>query len=164
VKIEAGRVYKAMLDSVQDQIIMGAESCLGIGVVCAKPVRGFLTHGLDAVEDARPLILLDLFGMHPSYVVKTLRESVSSEPCWHGTPTLQLIANQIEAQTEPAKLEEPGLWGVVTATLAPTDEPTTYVRETIRTSGYGWVDLENGCAVDWTDLINPTLIRAGVTP
>lgn len=73
------------------------------------------------------------------------------------------IADQIEAQTKPARIEEPGLWGVVKAGCG------TYLPGSGIT--YNWVKHDRywmsksfpQLTVHWADLIDPTLIREGVT-
>ena len=64
-------------------------------------------HEARHITDARPLITLDLEDhgrVNAANLAQVLRED--------GYPYL---ADQIEAQTKPARIPEPGLWGVVEA-------------------------------------------------
>ena len=83
------------------------------------------------------------------YVVGTLRKDV------HARATRNKIADQIEAQTKPPRIAEPGLYGVVSSE----DDRglTTYFWH----SHGGWHG-ENGSLSEWEDLVDPVLIRPGV--
>ena len=73
---------------------------------------------------------------------------------------LDFIADQIEAQTKPARIPEPGLWGVVEASTDQWKQRHEYVR--VRTDGYGDWTFSGG-SVNWVGLIDPTLIREGIS-
>jgi hypothetical protein len=64
-------------------------------------------------------------------------------------------ADQIEAQTKPVRIPEPGLWGVVEASWDVTVR-TVWVHDR-----FGWAS-HSGQTVPWVDLIDPTLVREGV--
>jgi len=77
---------------------------------------------------------------------------------------LELVADQIEAQTKPPRIPEPGLWGVVEASSKHFGGRREYIRTRkekgsllIEARWYG----KHGYA-DWDDLIEPALIREGV--
>ena len=100
----------------------------------------------DCITDARPLIVLDLNGERSvTLLARHLRNGY-----WND------IADQIEAQTKPVRIPEPGLWGVVEA------------------GGYRWVRYSLAGCDDWVDLlgkqnewdvlIDPTLVREGIEP
>jgi hypothetical protein len=70
------------------------------------------------------------------------------------------IADQIEAQTRPPRIPEPGLWGVVEASVGGwTDGPSRFVN-----FGGSWIAKSpfGTKHASWSDLIDPTLIREGV--
>jgi hypothetical protein len=104
----------------------------------------------DCITDARPLIVLDLDD--PQRLVTILRAN-----CLWG------LADQIEAQTKPARIPEPGLWGVVEAVARGCGQTRfTFVRVSLEASLGQWVDVEDGSSLDWSELIDPTLIRDGI--
>ena len=106
---------------------------------------------VDDITDARLLIVLDLGErQRREYVVEILREA---RHAWTNA-----VADQIEAQTTPARIEEPGLWGVVKAGW-PDDigAPCHWMRDE-----YGWTS-HGGTTLPWERLIEPVLIREGVT-
>jgi hypothetical protein len=95
-------------------------------------------------QDARPLIVLDLdYIRFKSYglrdVIGILRRDGHED-----------IADQIEAQTKPARIPEPGLWGVVDSDGV----------EFVHRPG-GW-QCPVGGWYSWDRLINPALIRDGI--
>jgi len=95
------------------------------------------------IERPRPLIVLDLDDHDAVALARMLTEDGYED-----------IADQIEAQTKPARIPEPGLWGVVEA------GGYRWVRYSL--AGYDdWVDLL-GKQNEWDVLIDPTLIREGV--
>jgi hypothetical protein len=99
----------------------------------------------------RPLIVLDMKGMSPTPILTGFLREQGYD--W--------LASQIEAQTEPARIPEPGLWGVVEASSKWFDGRREYVRirPTLGTKGE-WHG-EHGAA-EWSVLIDPILIREGV--
>jgi hypothetical protein len=72
---------------------------------------------------------------------------------------LDHLADQIEAQIKPPRIPEPGLWGVVEASVlligerAPACEWVHHRK--------GWMNPSGQFAV-WDGLINPVLVRDGV--
>ena len=112
--------------------------------------------------DARPLIVLDLSAfISDAQLVADLR----ALHVWSATH----IAGQIEAQTTPARIPELGLWGVVEATFLNQRTRQPFLRDNIKENvGGGWVAIygppgTDKRRVEWDDLIDPTLIREGVT-
>ena len=111
---------------------------------------GTYGHGLGDFTDARPLITLDLAdGARREYVLEILR---AARHAWTHD-----VADQIEAQTKPARIPEPGLWGVVRASLPDDTTASSWVH--IR--GHRWYTEHHGCAA-WDVLVYPTLERDGV--
>lgn len=81
---------------------------------------------------------------------------------------IRWIADQIEEQTKPPRIPEPGLWGVVEASLAVGPRKRfVHVERKAGTPGYWsgmtapWLD-DNGIAHHWRDLVAPTLVREGI--
>lgn len=102
----------------------------------------------SAVIHVRPLVVLDI-----EYSAGTYRELVEylREGSW------LFPAAQIEEQTKPPRLAEPGVWGVVNARFGGDDYLT---RKWVR-YGTGWRDAF-GEHASWDDLIDPVLVREGV--
>jgi len=102
------------------------------------------------IADARPLIVLDLemaFRDHTNGDARTIYRS---------------IADQIEAQTKPARIPEPSTGSRVTATMGTGYGRFEYLR--VRTASMrSWANLGSGHLYTWDALIDPTLIREGVT-
>ena len=75
-----------------------------------------------------------------------------------------VIENQIKARTtKPARIPEPGLWGVVEAAVRGGGQIRfTFIKATNDLSNQ-WVDIEDGSGFDWADLIDPVLIREGLS-
>lgn len=109
-------------------------------------------HSDSEVTDVRPLVVLDLaespFGTATRHVLR------SSDTPVKDSLIGQWIADQIEAQTKPPRIPEPGLWGVVEATAK-----SGVRKEWVRTA-HGW---SSGYFVHpWGTLIDPVLIRPGL--
>jgi hypothetical protein len=116
------------------------------------------------VTDARPLIVLDFDSDVCADVVGDLQYAVTFLAA-HGLGTAFIadIADQIEAQTKPARIPEPGLWGVVEAVVQGDDEPQHFTRGPKGGSVYHWTRISDGLNYHWDDLIDPTPIREGVS-
>jgi len=98
------------------------------------------------IEDARPLIVIDTNPISAQVIALILRSNGYAG-----------VARQIEGQLKPARIPEPGLWGVVEATVANFEgDKATWVHDP-----YGWVS-HSGYTREWGALIDPTLIREGV--
>ena len=98
---------------------------------------------------ARPLIVLDMKGMNPTPILTGFLREVGYD--W--------LAAQIEAQTKPARIPEPGLWGVVEAGLKTYDVGVRY--QWVRHENY-WMSRSFSAPAEWANLIDPTLTREGV--
>ena len=116
---------------------------------------GYSDDDCGGFTDIRPLAVLD----PADEVVETfVREHTNGTPgnptCVHSRP----IARQIEAQTEPPRIPEPGLWGVVEAHTVGNPERRRFGRTKTDT----WVPEQTATGYGWDELIDPTLIREGV--
>jgi len=118
--------------------------------------RWMRTIPVADITDARPLIVLDINALSARNIAQILRSSGYAG-----------VADQIEAQCQPARIPEPGLWGVVQSTrrglpgLAPIDTSGRWVR--VALSACPWVHEGTQYTAEWSDLIDPTLIREGLS-
>jgi hypothetical protein len=76
-----------------------------------------------------------------------------------------MTADQIEAQTKPARIPEPGWDGKVLAHTLNDDTRREFVRHGKSPSDarFNWSDGSGYGSNHWPDLINPTLIREGLS-
>jgi hypothetical protein len=143
-----------------------------------EPIMGsgsfsVVVHDDKDVTDIKPLVVLDL-GHHPAMYVHALRwvehQSGQGEPfvpspanerndaCW--------MADQIEAQTKPPRIPEPGLWGVVSARLTEECQAENckgpLAGDFIHSTDGSWRNADTGFGVVWLELDSPTLVREGV--
>ena len=137
---DAGDTYLAFWDDYNRQWV-SAEA----GALCKA---GDFWH-----LDVRPLVVLDLDDIHPPSLIAMLRADADAR---HGNIALHEVADQIEAQTKPPRIPEPGLWGVVEATGA-----TLPRRRWIHHEEGRWV-CDTGVWRYWDDLVDPVLIRDGI--
>jgi hypothetical protein len=118
-------------------------------------------HYESDVTDVRPLVVLDLddpslsgnYGARVANLIDHLRD---------GTAIAKHLADQIEAQTRPPRIPEPG-WGEKVRSRAG-DDPKTYkwLRYTTNPNVQDqWVS-EFCSPRPWSDLIDPVLVREGV--
>jgi len=109
------------------------------------------------VTDARPLIVLDL--KDPRQFAKFLRNSSLG-----GRTSFTDAADQIEAQVKPARIPEPGLWGVVEAYEFPDrrDPRRTFIH-TCSEPDWPWGADGDTNHWKWDNLIDPTLIHEGLS-
>lgn len=105
----------------------------------------------EQVTDVRPLVVLDPADEH---VAGFLRSAGASVYYTHD------VVRQIEAQTKPPRIPEPGLWGVVEATWEAGDGKG--LRCHWIHNHYGWVSEVHDLTKKWDDLDRPTLVREGV--
>ena len=124
------------------------------------------------VADVRPLVVLDLegcpFGFSADEAQKRmptwLRISADKVVAHEGAHTsghvdlLRWLADRIEGQAKPPRIDEPGPWAVVEASFDRDDEAQR--QPFVRYPG-GWESVW-WHEVEWSDLIDPTLIREGV--
>jgi len=103
------------------------------------------------ITDARPLIVLDLGGAADT-AARNLRALHSA--------TADIIADQIEAQTKPARIPEPGWGEKVRARTLGNGHEREFLRYKADDPDFRWAD---GCEQYlWSALIDPTLIREGI--
>ena len=115
----------------------------------------FLGLIADQIENPSPLIVLDLCeGVRRDYVLEILRAAR------HGWT--HDVADQIEAQTKPARIPEPGLYGVVYAHALGAQIRQLFIK-VLEDESLCWIDVEDATGVDWDDLIDPTLVREGLS-
>jgi hypothetical protein len=113
---------------------------------------GFADDGRDhpEVADVRPLVVLDLdpnAHVGPDVLVRKLRRDGYCD-----------LADQIEAQTEPPRIPEPGRWGVVRGW-----DGQVYVRTSAVHVKHGWRCVTGGGGpIAWDDIDEPTLVRPGI--
>ena len=152
-------LYRATVEGVPNIIIMIADE-YGRGTTsrCVPDTPyGTRGHDRDNITDARPLIVLDL--ENPAAVVRSLRTATRYSD--EVLPYLDQVAASIEAQTKPARIPEPGLWGVVEASSIYVNDRLTYVHHN-KPGPWAWATQSRG-SCKWDDLIDPTLIREGLS-
>jgi len=112
------------------------------------------------IADARPLIVLDL--EYPQIAINALEMAFRDHTNGDARTIYRSIADQIEAQTKPARIPEPSTGSRVTATMGTGYGRFEYLR--VRTASMrSWANLGSGHLYTWDALIDPTLIREGVT-
>lgn len=138
-------LYRATVRGVPGESIVMAGN---MGMTYTFTVGGDVRR-CYVVTDARPLIVLDL----TDYLAHTLALDLQ-QGRWGD------IADQIMAQLKPARIEEPGLWGVVRASAPCVTRLLFWVRDE-----RGWATVgDNSFRVSsFDDLIDPTLIREGLS-
>ena len=155
-------LFRATLCGVFDQIVMLTDSSsvapwVSLATQYGGETSRWFTH--KEVIDARPLIVLDINTWFPHRAAHALDVLKATSPMKDAGAAAFLIdiLEQITAQEKPARIEEPGLWGVVKASWPDTLGPTCHwVRDK-----YGWT-THGGSTLPWGRLVNPVLIRAGV--
>jgi hypothetical protein len=116
------------------------------------------TYHPEHVTNARPLIVLNLgVFISDAMLIKHLR----APRVWD----IGVVADQIEAQCKPARIPEPGWDGKVLAHTENNPTRREFIRYGVRPipTHFNWNDSLGNGAQQWGDLINPTLIREGVT-
>ena len=125
----------------------------------------------DVVTDVRPLVVLDL-----DTVPTTLTDAVGCNfPNWLRTAAktdrdqesrrndrpvlLEWIADQIEAQTKPPRIPEPGWGAIVEAGVDAHDERLLW---TPNDQGFWSCKNPDEYARHWQQLVDPTLVRDGI--
>jgi hypothetical protein len=123
------------------------------------------------VTDISPLVMLDIADMRGKMVAAP---SVNELPTWlrtladansHGKDALgsqaaRLLADQIEAQTRPPRIPQPGLWGVVEAGCDGLGR-RTWLHVNENPAGNDWASTDGWHRV-WADLEDPALVRDGI--
>jgi len=113
-------------------------------------VQDNFCHMPSKITDARPLIVLDLDDRY-TYKAAALMGHLRRGG-------YDYVADQIAEQTRPARIPEPGLWGVVSD--ANGNHWTNYGPN--QHSSREW-QSESGSRFGWDNLIDPTLIREGIS-
>jgi hypothetical protein len=85
----------------------------------------------------------------------------SDRDCPSGSATL-MVAQEIEAQTKPPRIPEPGLWGVVEAKAPVDDRRIEWVHGRATDAGNDWHSMDGMWSRVWADLVDPVLVREGV--
>jgi hypothetical protein len=147
-----GTVAKATVRGVPD---VTAFAFVAGAWVSAEDVGDTRVHGPSKVTDVRPLVVLDLDGLvRPDTLVNWFRHN----SLCGSIAVAESVANQIEAQIKPPRIPEPGLWGVVEA---PTQRGG-YVWQWVHHPKDVWLNAE-GDSCPWAKLVDPVLVRDGVT-
>ena len=149
-------LWKATVRGVTDVIVLVTDENTAYRNITIETCGGEHWHSDVQVTDARPLIVLDLDD--PRRLARLMRDN-----------GLLGLADQIIEQTKPARIKEPGLWGVVEATFLNQRTRQPFLRDNIKENvGGGWVAIygppgTDKRRVDWDSLIDPTLIREGLS-
>ena len=153
-------LWKATVRGVPDTIVLIQGDGDGDGLSLTT-VDGWWCHPHRTITDARPLITLDI----DANSLAILRHSLKRWMDWTSLITEQTatrgLLDQIEAQTKPARIEEPGLWGVVKASTDYDHRRLSYLHDDLEPGMAAWA-----CAagrIEWSRLIDPTLIREGLS-
>ena len=158
---EPGTVAVATVRGVPNVRVMrttgkgGADDCW----LTAEHVQGWRFHMASDVTDIRPLVVLDLDGVpFADRLADTLR---SIHMLGSSIPEFLSLADQIEAQTKPPRIPEPG-WGAVVEAGVRGSRVDNSRRHWLRTTdGKTWHDGRDTYTA-WDDLVDPTLVRPGI--
>jgi hypothetical protein len=154
---EPGTVAVATVRGVPNVRVFRGEGFWRTAVECG----GNVTHHdfNDGVTDVRPLVVLDLDAAldHMGGGMSDLPD-VLKDMRRGGGIFADRIADQIEQQTKPLRIPEPGLWGVVEAGVREHDQRLRWVR---LGDNYRPDDRDEYDRL-WSDLIDPTLVRPGI--
>ena len=159
-------LYRATVGGEADVIVMVSDDEIGL-TMTAVGTPGLGAHGLDSITDAIPLVVLDLHDWSPSRPT-TASEALRGSSLFRtgNGDYVSDILNQIERQIQPARIPEPGLWGVVEASTTE-HKRCVFIRDT-GGDGASWITPyffprdSTRRAVGWSDLIDPVLVREGV--
>ena len=148
-------LYRATVRGISDVIVAVGDDSYGRTM---ESLHDYYSHDTDQITDARPLIVLDLV-QSPS--TSRFAQAVRSAGYYN-------LADQIEAQTKPARIPEPEPGEHVTAGVMPApDQPETFLHLRLRKlrneTPYDWACLTTGHCYMWDSLIDPTLIREGLS-
>ena len=151
-------LWKATVRGVPDTIVLIQGDGDGDGLSLTT-VDGWWCHPHRTITDARPLITLDI----DANSLAILRHSLKRWMDWTSLITEQTatrgLLDQIEAQTKPARIEEPGQWGLVNAMVFGRRSPETFLHDGTKWRGQ---KTASGVVTNWDSLIDPTLVRRGV--
>ena len=160
-----GTVAVATVRGVRDMRVFRDD---GGGWYSGVFVNGRWWHSDSKVTDVRPLMVLDPKDVPgPSFCgrqtggLRSYAASLRKDGYHSAADVFGYLADQIEAQTKPPRIPEPGKYGVVRASGQGLDN-VEWVNE-----GKWWVSLDEGISqprrwAEWRELEDPTLIREGV--
>jgi hypothetical protein len=148
-------IYRAAVRGVPDQLVTISADGDDAWALSQDRVAGTRYHPQVAVTDARKLIVLDLCGASPKRLVQVLHNNA-------GYSGFEAIADQIEAQTEPARIDEPGWGEKVIAHTKEDPERRLFVHwHGASVNKNAWADNNTTC--HWDRLIDPALVREGLS-
>jgi hypothetical protein len=98
----------------------------------------------------------------PSVYIEHLRSCRCANAPTSHCEAARAIARQIEAQTKPPRIPEPGLWGVVSEGEPGKFEGTRYVRDDADPT-FPWAVVAGFNRVAWHEIDQPVLIREGLS-
>jgi hypothetical protein len=128
-------------------------------------IIGFRHTRSAFVTDIRPLVVLDL--ANNAHAAAALRDTLPAADSDRDAQDwlVAQIADAIEAQTGAPRIPEPGQYGVVKARWDNTihGERHTSIDGEFIHIGPSWRSVRDGYAVGWYELIDPTLIREGLS-
>jgi len=156
-------LYRATVRGVADQIVMVTDAEDGWTMTEIARATG---HALSDITDARPLIVLDLVSSQVDYLRHALNRWIEWSSLTDEKRTLAGLLGQIEAQTRPTRIPEPGVWGVVEAGIPSHTLRRKFVRlDSPTRSVWVWIDADGSSSARfiWDSLIDPTLIREGLS-
>ena len=142
-------LYRATVRGVADQIVMLTDA--GDGWTMTE-IEGATGHDPKDITDARPRIVLDT----PEGVANLQHWSRLAAYLRRGG--WDFTADLIESQAKPARIPEPGMWGVVEASSKHGGDGR---RIYFHGNHLKWESTQTGTTY-WDQLIDPVLIREGV--
>jgi len=145
-------LYRATVRGELDTMVLMGRNGMGHhdAVVLLDGVVTTHSHD-DHITDARPLIVLDLADYDAGYVIEVLRHP---HHLWANR-----VADQIEAQTKPAKIEEPPQGKRVEANLLGFPSWNEYLHIGTLDNEH-WVRLKDGNVYAWDLLTNPQVVTS----
>ncbi len=161
---EPGTVAVATVRGVEGVCVMRSRGTMGAAWMSDRSIRGTTLHFDSDVTDIRPLVVLDL-GVGGA---KELADYLSGVDMHLSVGDRAAIARQIRRQVKPPRIPEPGLWGVVEAGHKHLDgERAEFVRIPPSNGAKPkarWFDSSwESDFSEWDDLIDPVLVREGVS-
>lgn len=128
--------------------------------------RTWAADGAYHITDIRPLVVLDLSDSprgadnnYPMWLQQSADcDEVNTRPINYRPDFLRWLADQIEAQTKPPRIPEPGKYAVVEAMVDGMDARREFCR--LESDAEGWSGA--GAWFYWRDLLDPVLIRDGI--
>lgn len=156
--LEPGRVYRVTVRGETNVLVIARSDGT---VTTSEPLGGYWSHGADEITDARPLITLDL--RDPADAVREIRAVADAARHICEWEVVDIIADQIEAQTKPPRIPEPDQIGALVK-ASQVGECDGSDRVWVRFS-YGtdcWIDSLSHIR-SWSDLADPELYPFGAT-